>query len=442
MKHNSFYIISQLLRGHWLIDPAHAQSLVAFLKTLKAETHAAPEAGGRPQIIIPHIGAVAFAGPVESREYYSSYEEAPAGSISILKVEGVLMKQDFWIWPGTATLKQQLQQADRHENISGHAIIIDSPGGTVDGTKDLADAIAAATKPTISYVDGLAASAGFWIASAADEIVASNTTTMLGSIGTMISLLDYRKMLEEYGMTEHHIFADKSADKNRTYLEALDGNYKSIKEQTLNPINEIFLTAVQQNLPGIAADALTGKTFLAQDAIARGMAHAIGDFEFALERLQNLTPNTQDSQTTNSHMFSKNKFPLMSALIGMALINDEALEAANNELEAAGISNATLVADATLEAMTLETERLTSELSTASARVTTLESEATAQTQLIASLTAERDAAQALATEYGAQPGASHTEPVKPEGDQLEEDANQTLIDSLPHNQAADQSFV
>lgn len=450
MKNRHFYIISQLLHSHWLVDPAHAQSLVALIKTLENHWTARPTVDERdaaqvmPATGMPTTKHVAFAGPVENREYYNSYQEAPPGSIAIIKVEGVLMKQDLWMWPGTATLKRQLQEADRHENISGHAIVIDSPGGTVDGTKDLADAIAAASKPTVAYVDGLAASAAFWIASAAQEIVASNTTTMLGSIGTMITLYDYRKMLKEYGIEEHNIFADQSKDKNRTYLEALEGNYKPIKEQSLNPINEIFLEAVQQHLPGISADALTGKTFLAQDAIDRKMAHLIGDFEYALERLEALAidSNASNSQTTNSNMFTKNKFPLLSALIGVALINDEALQAANEELEGAGISNATLVADATLEEMTLETERLNSELSTATARVSTLETEATSAAQALASMTAERDAALAQSAEYGAKPGASHTEPVKPEGDQLEEDPNQALIDALPHNQAADQSFV
>lgn len=447
---NNFYIISQLLRGAWLIDPAHAHARWPFVQSylngdFKSLTVTIEEEEGAASM-------VALSGGLENRVYHNSLDEAPEGSVSLTRLDGEVMKQNYCM-TGTATLKQQLQAADRHPNISSHILIIDSPGGTVDGTKDFADAIKATSKPVIAYVDGLAASAGYWIASAADEIIASNDTTMIGSIGTMISFVDFSAAYEAYGVKEHNIHADQSKDKNSTYHEAIKGNYKPIKEQSLNPLNEIFLNAIQANRPEVSEKALTGKVFLAQDAMAMGLADAIGDFEYALERLEALTlsnlPDGQaGSQTTNSNMFSKNKFPKLSALANQETLSDEALEAASQELEAAGISNATIVADVTLETMTAETERLNASLQTATERVATLETEATAaavQTQNLASqleaMTAERDAAQTLATEYGAKPGADHTDPIKPEGDQLEEDPNQSLIDSLPHNQMADQSF-
>lgn len=441
MKNQGFYIISQLLRGAWLIDPAHAQARWPFVQSyLNGDFKAL-------SITIEQedkdSGMAAFAGGLEEREYYSNLDEAPQGSISLTRLEGEVMKQGYCM-AGTAELKQRLAAADRHPNVSGHMLILDSPGGTVDGTKEFADAIKATTKPIVAYVDGLAASAAFWLASAADEIIASSDTTMLGSIGTMISFVDFSAAYEEFGIKQHNIYADKSTDKNQTYHEAIKGNYKPIKEESLNPINEIFLNAVRTNRKDISEKALTGKMFLAQDAIAMGMTDAVGDFEFALSRLEALMSNTQIpiSQTTNSTMFSKNKFPKLSALANQETLSDEALEAASQELQAAGISNATIVADTALESMTAESGRLSGELATATARVATLQQTIAVQTQSIASLTAERDAAQALATEYGAQPGASHTEPVKPEGDQLEEDDNQTLIDSLPHNQVADQTCL
>lgn len=440
-RHSAFYIISQLLRGHWLIDPAHAQGLMPLVQSyLSGEPNSFFFLGEDQE---KELDPVAFSGSLEERTYYTSFDEAPKGSVHMLRVEGGIMKQDYCEAMGTASMKQQLQQADRHENIRAHVLLIDSPGGTVDGTKDFADAIKATTKPVVAYVDGLAASAAYWIASSANEIVASNDTTMLGSIGTMISLRDNSKWYEEMGLVEHHIFADKSKDKNRTYLEALEGNYKPIKEQSLNPINEIFLAAVRANRPDVDASTLTGKVFLAQDAVGFALADHVGDFEFALARLQALSPNSQNpiSQTTNSNMFTKNKFPKLSALANQEALSDEALEAASAELEAAGISNATIVADATLEEMTANNTRLSTELATANSRISEMEVAATTASETIATLTAERDAAVAQAAEYGAKPGAEHTEPVKPEGDQLEEDPNQSLIDNLPHNKVADESI-
>jgi ClpP class serine protease len=63
---------------------------------------------------------------------------------------------------------------------------IDSPGGQATGISELAAQIRAVAKPVIAYVDGMAASAAYWLASAADEIVADKTA-LLGSIGVVAS---------------------------------------------------------------------------------------------------------------------------------------------------------------------------------------------------------------------------------------------------------------
>jgi capsid assembly protease len=68
---------------------------------------------------------------------------------------------------------------------------IDSPGGEVAGTAETAAMVrhlSASGIPVIAYVDGLAASAAYWIASQADEIVASSDTAKVGSIGVALSM--------------------------------------------------------------------------------------------------------------------------------------------------------------------------------------------------------------------------------------------------------------
>ena len=70
---------------------------------------------------------------------------------------------------------------------------IDSPGGEVAGTAEtaaLVRRISASGVPVIAYVDGMAASAAYWIASQADEVVASAATAYLGSIGVCMVIDD------------------------------------------------------------------------------------------------------------------------------------------------------------------------------------------------------------------------------------------------------------
>lgn len=66
---------------------------------------------------------------------------------------------------------------------------IDSPGGTVMGTKELANAIKSINKPTIAMTDGLCCSAAYWTAAACDHIV-STPSAIVGSIGVIMEMLD------------------------------------------------------------------------------------------------------------------------------------------------------------------------------------------------------------------------------------------------------------
>lgn len=66
-------------------------------------------------------------------------------------------------------------------------LVLDSPGGQANGISEFAAMVRASSKPVVAYVDGSAASAAYWIAAAADEIVISKTGEV-GSIGAVVSI--------------------------------------------------------------------------------------------------------------------------------------------------------------------------------------------------------------------------------------------------------------
>ena len=74
-------------------------------------------------------------------------------------------------------LAPNFTQALEDDSIQGIVLNIDSPGGQMNGTNELANMIFAArgTKPITAYVGGLGASGAYWIASAADEIAVDAT---------------------------------------------------------------------------------------------------------------------------------------------------------------------------------------------------------------------------------------------------------------------------
>ena len=81
-------------------------------------------------------------------------------------------------------LATDLRTAADDPSIERIVLEIDSPGGQASGIAEMAAQIAAIDKPVIAYAEGIVASAAYWLASAADELIVASTA-MLGSIGVV-----------------------------------------------------------------------------------------------------------------------------------------------------------------------------------------------------------------------------------------------------------------
>jgi signal peptide peptidase SppA len=214
-------------------------------------------------------------------------------SIALIPLTGVVMKYDFCGDQGTKTLSALFQQAATNDAFIGIILIADSPGGEVSGTQIFAELLSSIklSKPVITFVEGMACSAAYWIGSSTSEIIASTATDIVGSIGTYFTMRDYTKMYENDGVVEHSIYATKSTEKNLVYKKVLEGDYEPIRQSMIDPINEGFLSAVRKNRYGKGMNykkAFTGRTYLASEAVNDGLIDAIGNFDYAISRIQKL----------------------------------------------------------------------------------------------------------------------------------------------------------
>ncbi len=212
------------------------------------------------------------------------------------------MKDDWCYEPGTDTLSEWFRCAMDSPNIAGVVLKVNSGGGSVEGTGEFADLIKAAVKPVVAYTDGIMASAAYWIGCSANEIFASHRTVEIGSIGTAITFTDNREAMEKYGYKQVYINAETSPDKNQDYFKALDGDFRAIRVNILNPTNDIFMESVQENRKGklklltkiedgdgkTLNEPLTGKMYLAESAIAIGLIDKIGLLQDAVDRVLEL----------------------------------------------------------------------------------------------------------------------------------------------------------
>lgn len=138
-----------------------------------------------------------------ARQSGIEYHKGARGSVAIIKATGSLMKQASSMG-GTSTiqLRRDIRAAAGDKDVSAILLAIDSPGGTVAGTSDLAADVAAARqrKPVWAHIDDLGASAAYWIASQADAIFANSPTALVGSIGTIMTVYDLSKNAEKEGV--------------------------------------------------------------------------------------------------------------------------------------------------------------------------------------------------------------------------------------------------
>lgn len=284
----SFRTLSAILRGRWLLDKQWAESqLPLVLNLLQGRSAAVPRSGNEmvemPFAIDPqtmqrsemfvHTGYGLKANP-----------NIPEGSVAIIPVSGPIMKYNGECGePGSIQRIGWLMDAERRNNISSAVLLIDSPGGQVDGTQSFANAIKSFSKPILGYVDdGMAASAAMWILSAANEAYTSLESDQVGSIGVYTSILDYKGYLEMNGLKMHEIYAPQSTEKNKDYRDAIAGNYEAVLDD-LKITADTFINAVKENRKGRAdkseAQWSTGKMFYAKDAQKAGLIDGVKSFE-------------------------------------------------------------------------------------------------------------------------------------------------------------------
>ena len=195
-------------------------------------------------------------------------------------------------------------------------LYFDSPGGAIDGIKELADIIHNAECPTIALVGNCCTSAAYWLASQCNQIWALSPTARIGGAGAMVTFYKETEESKRLWGEEITVYAPQSTRKNEEYNELLNGNYEPYKQAILAPIAEILLTDVfngrADKLKDATDDALrTGATLYASAALGRGWIDRIlatrRELPQALETYLDTvkTDSTMETETTQNASSTK-----------------------------------------------------------------------------------------------------------------------------------------
>lgn len=217
--------------------------------------------------------------------------DIPDGSYAIVNMKGPVIKYGDWCNWGADEITRALYKMNSIPAIKGIILDTDGPGGSVSAIGPFLEFAKNKQKPVVALID-MAASLHYWTTVAVSDhmMVDNNVSAMVGSVGVVISFADTKPYYEEKGIVFHEIYPPESEDKNLSFRNALDGDYKKIIEEHLSPLARKFQNAVRSGRPNLKEKegVLTGKTFYAEEALDLGMIDSIGSMTAAMDEVDRL----------------------------------------------------------------------------------------------------------------------------------------------------------
>ena len=386
-------------------------------------------------------------------------EEYSPKVINIIPLRSVLTKHDQDCGPrGTRTLANRLLKADAESNVIGHILVVESGGGQVNAVPEMTEAMLKCTKPIVVWIDGMAASAAYYISCYAKEIIASRDLDVVGCIGTMLVWEGRKSKSEanEEGDIQVTIYADGAEEKNAEYEQAINEfNFQPAKERMLNPLNAKFKTDVKSQRSAVTDDQLKGKTYFAGEVIGT-LIDSIGTFEFAIERVKILA-NYKNNSSAGGNQKSNNSKPMAKQFLLLnQTLNVEVLESTEegvflNEEQLQSIEQGLELN----QQLATERDNALAAEQTANTTIGTLQQQVTdaqaaaaavidpfnAIDPTIASAETPEAKVAAIRALLAAKPGANPVQIVGPVEEHETEEADWETINNLPHNKLVDSNL-
>ena len=257
-----------LQNPEWLIQPDALRSMVAASRSFLDRGATLPQPGQSSPLLSVEDG------------------------IGVVSIEGpILRKPDLFarvIFGATSSeeIGAALREAAGRDDIRAVFLDIDSPGGTVAGTPELASTVASINerKPVYAFTSGLMASAAYWVASQARAIYAT-PSAQVGSIGVVQAVIDDSAALDAEGI-KVEVFAVGKYKAMGAPGTPLTDDQRELINSNLAEIAGEFHKAVLARGRSIPAEAMEGQTFSGRQAQRFNLAGMVSDRGEAMRRLK------------------------------------------------------------------------------------------------------------------------------------------------------------
>lgn len=227
--------------------------------------------------------------PAKVKGWFGSGEPKPA-PVTVVRLSGPIGNAGrFSQSLSLESVAGQLEAAFKPKKLSAVALLINSPGGSPVQSSLIGKRIRALAAekskelkkplPVYTFVEDVAASGGYWLACAGDEIYVDESS-MVGSIGVIAAGFGFDKAIAKYGV-ERRAY---TAGENKLRLDPFQ---KEKREDVAwvyelqGQIHEVFRTWVRSRragkLKGEEKDLMNGNVWIGQKAVDMGLADGIGD---------------------------------------------------------------------------------------------------------------------------------------------------------------------
>lgn len=219
-------------------------------------------------------------------------QDISGGNVAVVPITGVISTDggaDLLSERGTpaATVAGWIKDADEDPNTKAIILDIDSPGGSPVATDIIARAVLEANKTVVAVIGESGASGAFWIATAADFVIA-NRMSLTGSIGVVGSRLEFAGLLDDYNVTYRRLVAGKYKDAGSRWKE-MTPEEEALFQAMLDEVHGEFIAAIAKNrgLPVERVQEIAhGFVFTGAEAQRLGLVDALGTKDDAIRHLE------------------------------------------------------------------------------------------------------------------------------------------------------------
>ena len=260
--------MNQVLLQHseWLIQPEALRSIAAASASYRGGPLPQPDSPNPLLSVEDGIATISIEGP-------------------ILRKPGLFARVIMGA-TDSEEIGAAIREANDRTDIKAVMLNIDSPGGTVAGTPELANAVASLNehKPVYAFSSGLMASAAYWIASQARAIYAT-PSAQVGSIGVVQAVVDDSAALDKEGI-KVEVFSVGKYKAMGAPGNPLTNDQRELIQSNLAEIAGEFHAAVLAKGRAIPPDAMEGQTFSGRQAQRYNLAGMVPDRAEAMRRLR------------------------------------------------------------------------------------------------------------------------------------------------------------